>query len=106
MDLQRLINDMLCSLRGVELGHRRFLFDIVDVAIVRPSRLINQQARRLQTRCHFGELELNCLKLSDSATELTSLFAVQDRFFQSALRKSKRGCADCAAEQIQRLKRN
>ncbi len=66
MDLQRLIDDLLCSFGGIKFSHRRFLFDIVDALTVRPSRLINQQARRLQVRCHFRELEWNSLKLSDT----------------------------------------
>ena len=60
-----------------------------DRSVRQPSRVIDEQPRRLDFRGHVGQLELNGLKLADGFAELFALLRVFHRRFASALRHAQ-----------------
>src|SRR5688572_23481482 len=84
-------------LADVELGHRRFHRAALRGSRELPGCAIQEQARRLESYLHVGDLRSNELEASDRLPELLALFRIADTCVQLLLHASDLAREDAAA---------
>src|SRR5207302_420902 len=87
---------------GENLGHCRYLRNVLHSGVHRSSCRVNQMPRRFDLRSHVGEHKLNALKRRDRLPELLSLLCVFEREIERALRDAQTLSSDEWARYVER----
>src|SRR5579863_7274835 len=89
---------------GEELGHTRFHVAAL-AAIVDMRRILHEEPRRPDLRCHLAELELDRLMLADRLAERPSLLAVTHCLVERGLGHADAARGDIDAAQLETTQR-
>src|SRR5712691_3458356 len=89
VNLHGLIGGTHRGLRGVQLGHGRFLVNVCAV-VLHPGGAQREQTRGVDFSGHIGQLILHRLKFGNEAAELLALLRIVERGLVRALRDAHR----------------
>ncbi len=100
------VDDPLCRLGRVELGHRRLARDPLGAGVLRPRGAIDEERRGVDVERHVRELSLHELELGERCAEELAVGGASERLVERPAGKAERRGADGGAEHVERRHRH